>query len=74
MSKTSNIWYDSDEDILSLQISSKKYWKSIEVAPNVVIDISKSGEITGLEISNAKKSFPKKDVSLVLSAASKHTK
>ena len=67
----SNIWYDSDEDILGIQVSTKKYWKSIEIAPNVVADISKTGEITGFEISNAKRSFRKKDASLILSAADK---
>ncbi len=64
------LWYDSEEDILGVQVSKKKYWKSVEVAPNVVVDISKSGEITGFEILKAKKSF-KKDVPLVISAASK---
>ncbi len=70
----SKLWYDSEEDILGLQVTGKKYWKSVEIAPNVVIDISKSGEITGFEISNARKSFPKKDAMLVISAASKNTK
>jgi uncharacterized protein YuzE len=68
---SSNIWYDSEEDILAIQVSEKKYWKSVEIAPNVVVDISKTGQITGFEISNAKKSFRKKDASLVLSSANK---
>jgi uncharacterized protein YuzE len=68
----SRLWYDSEEDILGVQVSSKRYWKSVEIAPNVVVDISKSGEITGFEISSAKKSFRKKDASLVLSAANKN--
>lgn len=68
----SSFWYDSEEDILGVQVSAKKYWKSVEIASNVVVDISKLGEITGFEISNAKKSFSKKDSPLVLSAASKN--
>jgi uncharacterized protein YuzE len=74
MSKTTstgNIWYDSEEDILGIQVSSKKYWKSVEIAPNVVVDISKTGEITAFEISNAKKSLTRKDASLILSGANK---
>jgi uncharacterized protein YuzE len=66
------VWYDSEEDILGVQVSKKKYSKRVEVAPNVVVDISESGEITGFEILKARKSF-KKDVSLVVSAASKRS-
>ncbi len=67
----SDIWYDSEEDILGVQVSRKKYWKSVEVAPNVVVDLAKTGEITGIEILKAKVSF-KKDVPVIISAASKH--
>jgi uncharacterized protein YuzE len=68
----SSFWYDSEEDILGVQVSRKKYWKSVEIAPNVIIDISKTGEITGFEIAHAKKTFPKKDATLVISAASRN--
>jgi uncharacterized protein YuzE len=45
-----SVCYDKKEDILSVQLSTKKYWKSVEIAHNVVVDISKAGEITGFEI------------------------
>ncbi|MHB1869108.1 MAG: DUF2283 domain-containing protein, partial [Nitrososphaerales archaeon] len=51
--------YDSDEDILTVQISEKKHWKIIKVAPNVTVNVSRSGEIIAFEISDAKKVFPK---------------
>jgi uncharacterized protein YuzE len=63
-------WYDSEDDILGVQFSRKRYWKSVEVAPNVVVDISESGDITGFEVLRAKESF-KKDAPLVIYAASK---
>ena len=72
--KRSLSWYDSEEDILSVQVSDKKYWKSVEIAPNVTVDISRSGEITAFEISNAKKSFSKKDAPLILSTVAKSKK
>jgi uncharacterized protein YuzE len=69
-----NIWYDDEEDIIGVQVSKKRYWKSIEVAPNVIIDISKTGEITGFEILMAKKSFGRNEMPLIVSAASKRSK
>ena len=36
---STNFWYDSEEDILGIQVSKKGYRKSVEVAPNVIIDI-----------------------------------
>jgi uncharacterized protein YuzE len=64
----SDLWYDAEEDILGIQFSRKKYWKSVEVAPNVVVDLAKSGDIIGIEIMRAKESF-KKDVPVIISRA-----
>jgi len=50
-------WYDKDEDILNIQITEKEYWKSIELPNGVVIDISKDGSISGIEILKASKVF-----------------
>ncbi len=50
-------WYDKEEDILDIQLDKKEYWKSIELPNGVVIDISKDGTITGIEILNASKVF-----------------
>ena len=66
----SELWYDADEDILGIQFSRKKYWKSVEVAPNVVVDLAKNGEIIGIEILKAKESF-KQDVPVIISNAKK---
>ena len=55
-------------------VTKKKYWKSIEVAPNVVVDISKSGEITGFEVLKAKKSFGSNEMPLLISAATKRSR
>ena len=67
----SELWYDADEDIIGVQVRRKKYWKSIEAAPNVVVDISKTGEITGFEVLKAKKSFRSNEMQLLISAAAK---
>ncbi len=64
------LWYDPDEDILGIQFSKKKYWKSVEVAPNVIVDLAKSGDIIGIEILKAKESF-KQDVPMIISNAKK---
>lgn len=50
-------WYDKKEDILGIHIQDKKYWKSIELPNGIIIDISKDGEIIGLEVLKASKIF-----------------
>ncbi len=66
----SELWYDVEEDVLGIQLGRKKYWKSVEVASNVVVDLAKNGEIIGIEILKAKESF-KQDVPVVISNAKK---
>lgn len=53
------VWYDDEEDILNIQLGSNKndYWKSIELPNGIIIDISRKGKITGIEILRAKKIF-----------------
>ncbi len=51
------VWYAKEEDVLGIQISSESYWKSVELPNGVVIDVSKSGKILGIEIFHAKKVF-----------------
>ena len=53
----SEIWYDGKEDVLGIQLKSKDYWKSVEVSKNVVVDLSDDGEIIGIEILGARRSF-----------------
>jgi uncharacterized protein YuzE len=63
------IWYDSEEDILGIQVANGKYWKSVEVSKNVVVDISNNGKIIGVEIFQAKRHF-KKDAPMIVAKAS----
>jgi len=49
--------YDKEEDILNIQIQDKEYWKSIELPNGIVIDVSKDGSITSIEILKASKIF-----------------
>ncbi len=64
----SETWYDEKEDILGIQLKNQDYWKSVEISENVVVDLSNEGEIIGIEIFGAKRSF-KKDAPLIVSRA-----
>ncbi len=64
----SEIWYDSKEDVLGIQLTNKKYWKSVEISKSVIVDLSKEGEIVGIEILRAKERF-RKDAPLIVSRA-----
>ncbi len=64
----SETWYDEKEDILGIQLKNRDYWKSVEVSKNVVVDLSNRGDIIGIEIFGAKRSF-KKDAPLIVSRA-----
>ncbi len=66
-------WYDSEEDVLGIHIQDKKYWKSIELPNGIVVDVSKDGEIIGLEIFRASKIFSG-DVKKVIETAKHITK
>ena len=50
-------WYDDEEDILNLEIQEGEYWKSIELPNGIVIDITKDGKVTGIEVLRASKVF-----------------
>ena len=50
-------WYDKEEDILGVRLQDKEYWKSIELPNGIVIDISKEGEVIGIEIRHASRVF-----------------
>lgn len=49
--------YDDEEDVLSIQLSSVAYWKSVELPNGVVFDVAKDGKITAIEILRASKVF-----------------
>jgi uncharacterized protein YuzE len=61
-------WYDKEEDILGIQIKEAEYWKSIELPGGIVIDISKNGEVIGMEIHKASRVFSG-DVKKVIESA-----
>ena len=50
-------WYDSEEDVLGIHIQDKEYWKSVELPNGIIIDISKEGDIIGIEVLRASKIF-----------------
>ncbi|MBI2631682.1 DUF2283 domain-containing protein [Candidatus Pacearchaeota archaeon] len=64
-------WYDSEEDILGIHIQDKEYWKSVELPNGIIIDISKNGEIIGLEVLRASKIFSG-DIKKVIETAKTH--
>ena len=67
------IWYDREEDVLGIQLARKRYWKSIEVSENVVLDLAEDGEIIGIEILQAGERF-KRDAPLIVSRAARRQK
>lgn len=50
-------WYDQEEDIMNLELTSGEYWKSIELPNGIVIDLDKKGKIKAIEILKASKIF-----------------
>ena len=66
-------WYDTEEDVLGIRIKDGEYWKSIELPNGIIIDISQSGEIIGMEILRASKIFSG-DIKKVLETAKRAVK
>ena len=52
-------WYDKEGDILGVRLQEKEYWKSIELANGIVIDLSRDGSVIGIEIPKASIVFSK---------------
>jgi uncharacterized protein YuzE len=65
----SEMWYDKEADAIGIHLRNKRSWKSVEISKNVVVDLSKKGEIVGIEILGVKEAF-KKDAPLIVSKAS----
>jgi len=65
----SETWYDTEEDVLGIQVANGKYWKSVEVSRNVVMDLTDDGKIIGVEIFQAKRHF-KKDAPMIVARTS----
>ena len=55
--KTKEIWYDEEADVLNIELDEKEYWKSLELPNGLVVDITKDGTITSIEILSASKLF-----------------
>ena len=62
-------WYDKEEDILGVRLQEKEYWKSIELANGIVIDVSRDGGVIGIEIPKASTVFSK-DAKKVIDSSS----
>lgn len=50
-------WYDKEADVLNIEVNDKEYWKSIELPNGIVIEISRDGTITSIEVLNASRFF-----------------
>ena len=51
-------WYDKTEDVLNIELDDgKDYWKSIELADGIVLDIAKDGHVVAIEILGASTIF-----------------
>lgn len=50
-------WYDEKADVLNIEVEDEKYWNSIELSDDVVIDVSRDGKIISIEILEASKIF-----------------
>ena len=50
-------WYNKEEDVMNLELSSGEYWKSIELPSGIIIDLDKEGKIKAIEILRASKIF-----------------
>ena len=48
--------YDEEHDILSITLQEGEYWKSLEL-PGMIIDMTKEGAITSIEILKASQVF-----------------
>jgi uncharacterized protein YuzE len=57
MSKEINLKYYKDEDILYLNLKEGPEYKSVEISPDVTVELGKNSEIIGIEILNASKHF-----------------
>ncbi len=53
----SEVTYDAEEDVLNIELNEGTYWKSVELPPDIVIDISRDGKILSIEIIKASKVF-----------------
>ncbi len=54
--------YDSEVDILDIEFQKGKYEVSEELVEGVIVDYTKSGKILAIEILDASKKLPLKDM------------
>jgi len=65
-----NEWYDKEEDIFNIELTDSEYWKTIELANGINIDLDKNGKIKAIEIMQASKIFSG-DIKKVIESVSK---
>ena len=51
--ETKEVWYDEEADVLNIEVNDEEYWKSIELPNGMVIDITRDGNVTSIEILKA---------------------
>jgi uncharacterized protein YuzE len=64
------VHYDEEEDVLGIQLKSRRHWRGVEVGEHVILDLAKDGEIVGIEILGVKDAL-KEAAPLVVSKASR---
>ena len=45
--------YFKEEDVLHVIISDDKEWNSVELSPNITVELNQYGELIGIEIAEA---------------------
>ncbi|MEW6035316.1 MAG: DUF2283 domain-containing protein [Candidatus Micrarchaeota archaeon] len=51
--------FDPDADALAVELSAKKAYRTIELTEHILIDVSDSGQVVGLEILDASEEISK---------------
>ena len=57
--KKDNVKYFKEDDVLLFNIKPGVEFKSIEIAPDITVELGKKDEIIGIEILNVSKHFTK---------------
>ena len=50
-------WYDSEADVLNIEIAEGEHWKGIELDNGIILSVTKEGKAVSMEILEASKVF-----------------
>jgi uncharacterized protein YuzE len=59
MNNTKQLEYFKDDDVLWVNIKKGVEYESVEIAPNITVELGKNNDIIGIEILNVSKHFKK---------------